>query len=288
MNENERGILKTAARHMILDNLLDAGEPMDTVPDAKLAALFDEIMAFDTTSGGMSKKAAAAPPGITEEQQLMLKAAELSYLGRVAARVFVQARADGLKKIALNLETLKTKVRGISPEEAMMRERTRRELELELGPRETEMRQKAQEVASQGQQMKDIEKLRSSQLKDVEQQQALAEQLRQLQLGDQFARRQREAQLFRELHGKERFGKMKSMIGGGLLGFAGRRALMAASEAGVPIAMKLAPMAGKMTGVGAALGLGAHLLGADKPSRATTRLERERYMPGSMSADVSV
>lgn len=285
MNDGDRTLLKRAARDMILDTLVDSGDPLDSVPDAKLAQLFDEVVAYRPP---MEKKASAEPAPLTEEQLLMQKAAELSYLGRVAARVYVQARADGIKKLAINLETLKTKIRGITPEEAMGRERSKREMELELGPRETEARQKSQEVSTQGQQMKDIERMRAIQLKDLTEQQNLAESLRQLQLGDQFARRQREAQLFRELHGQEPFGKMKAMIGGGLLGFAGRRALMAAAAAGMPTALKLAPLAGRMTGVGAALGLGAHLLGADRPSRSLTRLERERYMPGSMSADVAV
>lgn len=284
MMEN-REILKRAARQLILDNLLDCGEPMDTASDATLARVFDEVNA-------MPKTAAAPEPEPSEPDpttMFLVKAAEHAILGRMAARAYALQKLRGAEKIAQGLAGLRDKLTGLPYAERMARERGEREMNLELG---------APEVALKdiGQAQGTGQDLRRLGFTEATQRQEMANQLRYLQLSDQHARREREKEMFRRLYPSTTGSAARGAMGGLAAGMAGRGLLTgAAGAAGTlagmspslaraiasPLARRL-PIAGLLTG--AALGTA---FGGRGPSRVLTRTEKELMTPSTMLSDVT-
>jgi hypothetical protein len=280
-----REILKRAARQMILDNLLDAGEPLDNASDATLARIFDEVNAVPKTAAANPPPAPSEPDPTT---MFLVKAAEHAILGRMAARAFVLQKMRGAEKIAQGLSGLADKITGLPYKERMARQRGEREMELELGPPEVALRDIGQAQGT-GQ---DLRRLGFA---EATQRQEMANQLRQLQLADQFARREREKEMFRRLYPSTTGSAARGAMGGLAAGLAGRGLLTgAAGSAGAlagmsptlaraiasPLARKL-PIAGLLTG--AALGTA---FGRKGPSRVLTRTEKEMMTPSTMLSDV--
>lgn len=275
MDTGHREILKTAARDMLIDNLIDQGVTAQRFSDEKLAELYDEVMAAPEE---LDKMAAAevAEPEPDPRDAFIAKAAERVVLGKLTAQAYAASYLHGIEKIALNLESLRNRITGLTPEQSMARERTRRGMDIELGPQETSAKEQAESQSA-------VSQARGFQLREMEERQRMAAELRRLQLMDQYARRGREEELYKQLHGPS--SALGSMVGGGLLGSAagsiGRRAAGAGLlSAGAGKALKgLGPL-------GAGLGLAHHLLGASGPSRPLIRMERERYTPSTMVQDV--
>lgn len=286
---DNREILKRAARDMILDNLLDCGEPLDTTSDAALARVFDEVNLVEKTASAPVAPAPQPDPGM----DILTKAAEHALLGRLAARAYVLQRMRGTEKIAQGLAGLRDRIAGLPYPERMARQRGEREMELELGPPETMARDIGQAQMS-GQDIRRIG------VQEIQQRQEMANQLRQLQIADQFARREREREMYRRLYPSRSGGVMKGMMGGLATGLAGKSLMSGlAGSAGTlggaaglspqmikalasPVARRL-PWIGALGG--AALG-GA--LGGRGPSRVVTRAEKELMTPSTMLSDVQM
>lgn len=271
---DDRQLLEKAARDMILDSFLDKGFSLDTIPDKTAARLFDEIIATETQE--KTAEATYTP----EAKETLEKAAEYSLLGRIAARAYAATYFEGLEKMAQGFAGLMNRLRGRTPEEAMELERAQREQEISLVPQEVEKVRESTQAQRAG------ESLRQLQLRELAQRQRMAQELRTLQLQDQFSRRRREEELYRKLHPKDGFGALKGALGGGLAGMAGASALRGAGVAGVRGAAELLPLARRLGGIGALTGLSLSMLPKKQPSRIVERLERERYVPESMSGDV--
>ena len=276
MDADIRSMLKTAARDMVLDNLIDQGISVQRFSDKEASVLYDEIM---DAPAELDKLAEAENPEVPVEEDprdvVLAKAAEATMLGKLTAQAYAASYLAGVEKIALNLDSIGTRITGLTPEQRLARQRAQRTQEIELGPQETEALEK-HDVQGTTQQARQL------QLKEMGERQEMAGELRRLQLADQYARRQREEQLYGQLHGPT--SALGAAAGGGLAGATLGRVISRAGSAGI-----LGPGAAKFKGLGplgASLGLAAHFLGANQPSRPLIRMERERYTPSSMVQDV--
>lgn len=287
-------ILHRAAQDMVLDRLFAPDIEQQT--DAKLAALYDEFMALPTEAQvkEAADRAAAQDPVVKDAERLL----EVQLLGKVGAHAYTETMAQELPKLAQGLEGLKTKLLGSTPEERMRRERAKREQELDLRPREVSL-----DLGTQGAtgNLGTEQALQGLGLREATQRQELANQLRKLQLGDQYSRREREQQLYDLLHKEKQVaGPLPHMMAGGLLGHLAAGAGRAAKPglAGILEAAGKGQAAGALRGLklpgirgGLAGGLGVYLarkaLESTNPAtRPVTRLERERFIPQSMTSDV--
>jgi hypothetical protein len=266
---NDRQILEKASRDMILDSFVDSGLSLDSVPTDQLARLYDEVMATDTSPPQVKTAAEEIDP---DTRAAMEKAAEDNFLGRMAAQAYAVTYLGGVEKIAQGISGLLAKIRGRTPEE--------REQEISLVPREVENVTESTEAQRGG------ENLRQLQIRELTQRQQMANQLRKLQLQDQHNRRIREEEMFRRLHPGGGFETTKATLGGGIAGLAGGKLLQGLAASGAQGAERLLPVARRLGTVGALGGLSLGLLGGSKPTRVTERLERERYVPSSLSGDV--
>jgi len=218
-----------------------------------------------------------------------VKAAELDLLGRVAAHSYVQTSLGGLQKLGAGLEGLKNKVLGTTAEERLARERARREQEIALRPPEISIG--LGERGASGTLDTELGLQRIG-LREAGQKQELANQLRKLQLRDQYARRDREQALYNALHGEREIGgPLGHMAGGAALAQIAKTVtgrVPAAATTTFGKIMQTAPALRAGAGAGLGLYLARKLLTNPNPaSRSVTRLERERYLPGAMTGDVT-
>lgn len=300
--------LQRAARDLVLDHLIEPDLDTAQLSEDKLAAMYDELMA---TPGATEIKEAADRRAVEDPMvKDVAKVAEADILGRTAAHAYAKTLFGGLNKYAQGIEGIKTRLMGTTPEERMAREKVQREQELSLRPREVSLELGARGAG--GSLDTDLA-LQHLGVTEATQRQELANQLRKLQLGDQYARREREERLFQQLHGENQVaGPLTHALAGGALGGvvgnAGGAFTGDLSKAmktlgiggGLGARARSAMMQGaegvgkiKLPGIrgGAAAGLGVYLArklltNPNPATRAVTRLERERFIPGSMQADV--
>jgi hypothetical protein len=300
--------LQRAARDLVLDHLIAPDLDPAQMSDEKLASLYDQLMDVPGAVKVASDEAAAlaADPQVLD----VAKVAEVDILGRTAAHAYANTFFKGLDKYAQGLEGIRARLMGTSPEERLERERARREQELSLKPREVSLSLGARGAG--GSLDTDLA-LQGLGVTEATQRQELANQLRKLQLGDQYARREREERLFQQLHGENQVaGPLTHALAGGALGgmagSTGRSMTGGLADAmktlgvggGLGARARSAMMQGaegmgklKLPGIrgGATAGLGVYLArklltNPNPATRPVTRLERERYIPGSMQADV--
>jgi len=279
-----REILKRAARQMILDDLIDAGEPLDSASDAALARVFDEVNAVPKTAAANSQPVSSEPDPTTA---FLVKAAEHAILGRVAARAFVLQKMRGIEKIAQGLAGLKDKILGLPYAERMARRRSERETELELGPPEVALKDITQAQMT-GQDLRRLGFIEATQ------RQEMANQLRQLQLADQYARRERERQMFRRLYPNMSDALLRGALAGYASGLVGKRLLLGtAGSIGNALGMSpaasellVSPLAKKLPFTGLLGGVALGTIFGRKPSRVLVRAEKELMTPSTMRSDV--
>ena len=88
-NKTRRSMLKTAARDMVLDNLIDQGISVQRFSDKEASVLYDEIMAAPAE---LDKLAEAATPEVLVEEDprdvVLAKAAEATMLGKLTAQAY--------------------------------------------------------------------------------------------------------------------------------------------------------------------------------------------------------
>jgi len=290
---SDKAVLRRAARDLVLDHLTHDDLDASGTDDVKLACVYDELM----------RGTLGAPPPVPDPMSdpkvaAAAREAELDFLGRTIARSYVQGMVSGTQKLAAGLESLRTAVMGMTPEERMERDRAQRQMELELSPQELSLALGAE--GARGSQRVGLREMEEAQaagqehrtlgLRELSQRQELANQLRRLQLGDQYARREREEALSQALHGERQVpGALKHMLAGGVLARLAKPALETAIKS--PETLRLLKGLPPIR-TGAALGLGTYLarkaLESPHPgSRAVQRLERERYTPASLVSDVS-